>query len=252
MAVAVADVARVDSLTEQFGRQRLENSSVRRSESLASQLSVHDDGVDVQLVPHSGAWIICESRTHTKNNRHGRQANHEGKVRQCAVGRNLQDLHIRESPHLVGEVRVVKVVGNKRNYKRFQTVNLPRGEDGYAHDKQEPKTEGDKRNEALDLSSSSDDELRELFTSKVKSPALHGKTDGADNYLVQQSGSAQDLSDKSDSRRKRYKISRGSLKKKIKISRPYLDLEKMEERRLDDLETGGKSPENIFHPIYRM
>ena len=254
MAAAVADVARVDSLTEQFGRQRLENSSAHRSENLASQLSVDDDGADVQLAPHSGAWIICE-RTHTKN-KHARRANHWGKVCQCAVGRNLQDLHIKESPHLVSEVRVIKIVGDKRNSKRIETVKLPRGEEGYAHDKQEPNTEDGKRNEALDLSSSSDDELRELFTSKVKSPeqytAIHGKEDGADNYLVRQSGLAQGLSDKSDCRRKRYKIGRGSLKKKIKISRPYLDLEKMEERRLEDLEAGGKNPENIFHPIYRI
>ena len=255
MAAVVADVTRVDSLTEQFGRQRLEDSLARRTESLGSQLSAaaaDNHAVDVRLASNGSAeWIICE-RPHTKS-KFENHANHTIKAQR--VGRNLQHLDVRESSQLISEVCIVKVVGNKRNLKRNQTVkpSMSRKKE-CAFDKQ--NTACNKREEALDLSSSSDDELRELFKSKFKPSeqdrSLQGKSDGTDNYSARKNGSAQDQSDKIDARRKRYKTSRGSLKKKLKISRPCLDLEKMVERRLEDLQTDEKNPETIFHPIHHM
>ena len=253
MAAVLADVPRVDSLTEQFGRQLLEDSLAHRTESLGSQLSAADNHVvDVRLASsRSAEWIICE-RPHTRSKPRN-HANHRIKAQRVSC--NLQHLDVRESPQLVSEVCIVKVVGNKRNLKRNQTVKP-----SMSHKKESAfdkhSTTCDERDEALDLSSSSDDELRELFESKAKPSeqdrALQGKSDGIDNYSAGKNGLARDHSDKIDARRKRYKTSRGSLKKKLKISRPCLDLEKMVERRLEDLKTDGKYPESIFHPIHHM
>ena len=252
MAAVVADVTRVDSLTEQFGRQRLEGNFARRTESLGSQLSAPDNHtVDVRLASNGSEWIICE-RPHTISKQEN-LANQTIKAQR--VSRNLQNFDVRESPQFVSEVCIVKVVGNKRNLKRNQTVKPSVSlKKECAFDKL--NTACNEQDEALDLSSSSDDELRELFKSKVKPSeqdrALQGKSDGSENYSARKNGLAQDQSDKIDTRRKRHKTSRGSLKKKLKISRPCLDLEKMVERRLEDLKTDGKNPESIFHPIHQM
>lgn len=252
MAALVADVTRVESLAEQFGRQRLEEGLAHRAESLSSQLSVDNNAPDVKFLPHHSAWLICErAPSKSKQERHTNQG-----IKQYKTSRNLQHLNDRESPQLVSEVRIVKV-NNKRNFKRTQAVKPSRGEKEYALDKEKLNTVCNEEGEGLDLSSSSDDELRELFLCEAKPAEMDstrlGKAGGAEDDSARPTGLLMDqISDKSDTRRKRNKICRGSLKKKIKISRPCLDLEKMLARRLEDLKTDNKKPENIFHPIHQM
>ena len=251
MAALVADVTRVENLTEQFGRQRLEEGLGHRAENLVSHLSAENSTSDVRFSSHRGKWLICDGTP--ANSKHERRAS-QG-IEQHSVSRHLQQ---RESPQLVSEVCIVNVVGNKRNLKRNQAVKSTRGEKEYilaAKDKFSSvcNAEGD---EGFDLSSSSDDELRELFLCKVKPPEmdsdLQEKANSAEVLSAQLTVLARDQGDKADTRRKRNKLYRGSLKKKIKFSRPCLDLEKMEARRLEYLKTDNKKPENIFHPIHQM
>lgn len=254
MATLIADVTRVESLAEQFGRQRLEEDLqqvTRRAEILGSQLSP-DKAANVRLSSHHSAWLICE-RTPTKS-KHESYTNH--RIKEQFASRNLQHLNGRERPQLVSEVRIVKFVSNKRNLKRNQAVRPSRGEKEFIFDKDKLNIVSNERDEGLDLSSSSEDELRELFGGKAKPSEVESapqrKAEDTGTFLARPSALDKDQNDKQDTRRKRNKICRGSLKKKVKISRPCLDLEKMLARRVEDLKTDSKDAENIFHPIDQM
>lgn len=249
MATVIADVTRVDSLTEQFGRQRLEDGLARRPENFDSQLSHACTDIDVRFesaLPN--AWIIRESAPSIS--KHERHANRENKDR-CA-SRNLQDLFIKSSTQRVSEVRIMKVVSNKRSLKRnLQMIaSTSRVEKEFVLDKAKlnlgyKETEEEEQlNEAFDLSSSSDEELRDLFARcKERAGMFQGEKTCDRLSTMPQAG---------ETKRKRNKICRGSLKKKIKISRPCLDLEKMVARRLEDLGTDRKYAENRFHPIHQV
>ena len=253
MAAIVADVARVDNLTEKFGRQRLEEGLAYRAESLGSQIATNNNARDIKLASHHSAWLICQSppakgklerrtRTSQASKTHG-------------VSRNLLNLNDRESPPVVSEVRIrVKFGGSKRpNLKRNQAAKPFKEENGYEVDRGKLNAVLREDYGGLDLSSSSDDELRELHSCKTEAleTSLEGKAESAEVLSAQPlSGLAKDQSEK-DTRRKRNRICRGSLKKKFKISRPCLDLEKMLARRVKDAEN-DKTPESIFHPIHHM
>lgn len=254
MAALVADLTRVDNLTEQFGRQMLEEGLAYRAESLGSQLAANNNAGDVRFTAHHSAWLICE-RTPAKPGKFERRTSQANKTH--SVSRNLVHLRTdRESPPLVSEVRIVKVGSSKRSLKRNQVEKSSKDENGYELDKKEFKNivlkEGDG---GFDLSSSSDDELRELYSCKTEPLETNFKTSnaaGCPELLspTRSPGFAKGQNDK-DTRRKRNKICRGSLKKKFKISRPCLDLEKMLARRVEDMGT-DKIPESIFHPIHQM
>jgi len=253
MAAIVADVARVDNLTEQFGRQRLEEGLAYRAESRSSQLATSNNtrDVNVKLASHHSAWLICQ-RPPAKGTLE-RPTSQAGKTH--GVSRNLLHLNDRESKPVVSEVRIVKFGSSKRpNLKRNQAAKPPKEEDaGYEVDRGKLNAVLREDYGELDLSSSSDDELRELNSCKIEAlqTNFERKAEGAeDNSARLPPGLAKDQSEK-DTRRKRNKICRGSLKKKFKISRPCLDLEKMLERRAKAAEN-DKTPESIFHPIHQM
>lgn len=238
MAAIVADVARVDNLTEQFGRQRLEEGLAYRAESLGSQLATNNNASDVKLASQHSAWLICQ-RAPAKNKLERRM----GQVSKMhGVSRNLLHLNDRESPPVVSEVRIVKFGSSKRpNLKRYQATKPSTEENGYEVDRSKLNAILREDYGGLDLSSSSDDELRELHSCKTE--ALETNFEGkAESVEVLSAG-------EKDTRRKRNKICKGSLKKKFKISRPCLDLEKMLARKVKDVEN-DKTPESIFHPIH--
>ena len=252
MAAIVADVARVDNLTEQFGRQRLEEGLAYRAESLDPQLTANNKARDVKLATHHSAWLICQSST--AKGKLERRTSQASKMH--CVSRNLLHLNNRELSPVVSEVRIVKFGSSQRpNLKRNQVAkpSNSKHENGYEVDR-------GKLNDVLssedygelDLSSSSDDELRELHTCKTEALETNfGKTESAEVLLARPPpGLAKDQSEK-DTRRKRNKICRGTLKKKFKISRPCLDLEKMLARRVNDAQN-DKTPDSIFHPIHQM
>ena len=252
MAAIVADVARVDNLTEQFGRQRLEEGLAYRAESLGSKLATNNNARDVKLAAHHSAWLICQSPpAKGKLERRTSQAN-----KTHSVTRNFLHLSDKESCSVVSEVRIVKFGSSKRpkyNLKRNQAAKPSKEDNGYVVDRGKLNAELRDDYGGFDLSSSSDDELRELNSCKTEAleTNFEGKTESAEILSAPPPpGLAKDQSEK-DTRRKRNKISRGSLKKKFKISRPCLDLEKMLARRVKDAES-DKTPENIFHPIHQM
>lgn len=250
MAAIVADVARVDSLTEQFGRQRLEEGLAYRAESLGSKLATNNNTRDVKLAAHHSAWLICQSPpAKGKLERQTSQAN-----KTHNVTRNFLQLSDKKSCPVVSEVRIVKFGSSKRpNLKRNQAAKSSKEDNGYVVDRCKLNAELRDDYGGFDLSSSSDDELRELNSCKTEAleTNFEGKAKSAEILSARPPpGLAQDQSEK-DTRRKRNKISRGSLKKKFKISRPCLDLEKMLARRVKDAEN-DKIPESIFHPIHQM
>lgn len=252
MAAIVADVARVDNLTEQFGRQRLEEGLAYRAESLGSKLATNNNARDVKLAAHHSAWLICQSPpAKGKLERRTSQAN-----KTHSVSRNFLHLSDKESCPAVSEVRIVKYGSSKRpNLKRNQAAKPLKKDNEYSvvHDRCKLNAELRDDYGGFDLSSSSDDELRELNSCKTEAleTNFEEKAESAEILSVRPPpGLAKDQNEK-DTRRKRNKISRGSLKKKFKISRPCLDLEKMLARRVKDAEN-DKTPENIFHPIYQM
>jgi len=248
MAAIVADVARVDNLTEQFGRQRLEEGLAYRDESLATNNNARD--VNVRLGSHHSAWLICQ-RPPAKGTleRLTSQAS-----RTHGVSSNLLHLNGRESPPVVSEVRIVKFGSSKRpNLKRNQAAKPSKEENGYGVDGGKLNAGLREDHGGLDLSSSSDDELRELTSCKIKAlqTNFEGKAESAEVLSTRLPPAlAKDQSEK-DTRRKRNKVCRGSLKKKFKISRPCLDLEKMLARRVKDAEN-DKTLESVFHPIHQM
>lgn len=248
MTALVADVSRVDNLTEQFGRQRLEEGLAYRAESLGSQLAANNNTSDVRLASHHSAWLICE-RTPAKG-KFERRSNQADKAH--SVSRNLLHLNDKKSPPHVSEVRIVKVGSNKRNLKRNQVAKPAKEDNGFELVKDRLKIVLKEGDGGLDLSSSSDDELRELNSCKVEATETNfeGNAESTETLWTRPSGLAKDQGDK-DTRRKRNKNCRGSLKKKFKISRPCLDLEKMLARRVEGTEN-DKAPESIFHPIYQM
>ena len=250
MAAIVADVARLDNLTEQFGRQRLEESLAFRAESLGSQLTTNNNARDVKLASHHSAWLICQ-RAPAKNKLE-RRTSQASKMH--GVSRNLLHLNDRESPPVVSEVRIVKCGSSKRpNLKRNQAAKSSMEENGYEVDRSKLNAILREDFGGLDLSSSSDDELRELHSCKTEAleTNFEGNAESAELPSAQPPpGLAKDQSEK-DTRRKRNKICRGSLKKKFKISRPCLDLEKMLARRVKDAEN-DKTPESKFHPIHQL
>ena len=251
MAALVADVTRVDNLTEQFGRQRLEEGLAYRGESLGSQLAKNSDTSDVRLATHRSAWLICK-RTPAKGKLE-KLSSQASKTH--SVSHNLLHRNGRESPSLVSEVRIVKVgSGAKRNFKRNHAVIPAKEENGFEliGDKQNIVLKG-AADGGLDLSSSSDDELRDLYSCKTEEleTNFEGNAESAEVLLTRPPGLAIDQVDK-DTRRKRNKMCRGSLKKKLKTSRrPCLDLEKMLARRVEDRED-DQAPESMFHPIHQM
>ncbi|KAL9969336.1 hypothetical protein ACROYT_G021537 [Oculina patagonica] len=245
MAALVADVSRVDNLTEKFGRQRLEEGLAYRAESLGSQLAANNNTSDVRLASRHSAWLICE-RTPAKGKLE-RRSNQAGKTH--SVSRNLLHLSDSESRPVVSEVRIVKVGSSKRNLKRSQVAKPAKEDDRFELVKDRLKIVLKEGDGGLDLSSSSDDELRELNSSKIEATETNFEGN-AESTKTRQAGLAKDQGDK-DTRRKRNKNCRGSLKKKLKISRPCLDLEKMLARRVESTEN-DKAPESIFHPIHQM
>lgn len=250
MAAIVVDVARVDNLTEQFGRQRLEEGLAYRAESLGSQLATNNNARDVRLASHHSAWLICQRPpAKGKSEKRTSQAS-----KTDGVSRNLLHLNDRESPPVVSEVRIVKFGSSKRpSIKRNQAAKPSKEENGYEVDRGTLNAVFREDDGGLDLSSSSDDELRELNSCKTETleTNFEEKAESAEILSARPPpGLAKDQSDK-DTRRKRNKICRGSLKKKFKISRPCLDLEKMLARRVEDAEN-DKTPESIFHPIHQM
>ena len=250
MAAVVADVARVDNLTEQFGRQRLEEGLAYRTESFGSQLATNNNARDVKLASHQSAWLICQ-RTPAKGKLERRRSQAS---KTHGASPNLLHLNDRESPPVVSEVRIVKFGSSKRpNLKRNQAAKLSKEENGYEVDSGNLNAVLREDYGGLDLSSSSDDELRELHSCKTEAleTSFERKAESAEVLSARPPpGSTKDQSEK-DTRRKRNKICRGSLKKKFKISRPCLDLEKMLARRVTDAEN-DKTPESIFHPIHQM
>lgn len=247
MAAIVADVARLDNLTEQFGRQRLEEGLAYRAESLASQLATNNNSRDVKLASRHSAWLIWPAKSNLE-----RRTSQASKMH--GVSRNLQHLNDRESPPVVSEVRIVKCGSSKRpNLKRNQAAKHSTEQNGYEVDRSKLNAILREDYGGLDLSSSSDDELQELYSSKTKAleTNFEGKAESAELLSAQPlPGLAKDQIEK-DTRRKRNKNCRGSLKKKFKISRPCLDLEKMLARRVKDVEN-DKTPESIFHPIHQL
>ena len=250
MATVVADVTLVERLTEQFGHQRLEERfSNRRAESRGSQFFGLVNNVHVKFGSvHPSSWILREKATtigkHTRHTNHGNEAG-------CA-SRDVQELFVIDSPQQrISEIRVVK-----RNLKRIHEAGniSSRAEKESAFDKEKfgTKCRETDCNEQDDASSSSDEELRDLFSRDEKlvttdmsvGESVYVKC----NPLLRPTGSDH----ASATRRKRYKICRGNLKKKIKISRPCLDLEKMEARRLKDIDIDGTKRESIFHPIHQV
>lgn len=250
MAALVADVTRVDKLTEQFGRQRLEEGLAYGADSLGSQLAANNNAGDVTFTKHHSAWLICErSPVRGKLERRTGQGN-----KTHGVSRNLPHLSHRRSPPLVSEVRIIKVGSNKRIIRRTQIANPSKKEDEGELDKDKLYVALREGDEGLDLScSSSDDELRELYSYKTEpfETNSEGNADNGEIHSTRLPGLVKGQSDK-DPRRKRNKFCRGSLKKKIKISRPSLDLEKMLERRVEDMGSGKGPENNIFHPIHQM
>ena len=249
MATVVADVTLVERLTEQFRLQRLEERfPSHRAESRGSQVFGLDNNVHVKFgSAHASSWILREKAT--TRSKHERHTNHGNKAG-CA-SRNVQELFVIDSPQQgISEIRIAK-----RNLKRIhQAVNISsRAEKESAFDKEKFSTECEETdyNERDDALSSSDDELRDLFTRDEKlgvTDASMGESVNVKcNPLLRPTGSDH----ASERRRKRCKICRGNLKKKFKVSRPCLDLEKMEARRLKDTDNNGTKPESIFHPIHQ-
>lgn len=248
MAALVADVTRVESLTEQLGRHSLDEDLIQRTEKnfVSTQISPDNSASDVRISSHlADTWLGVVDRTPINSKYNKREA--QG-IKQHIVSRKLQPLNLRETPKLVNEVRIVKFVSNKRNLRRNHAVKLER-----EYEKDALKTRYGRVEEGFDQSSSSDDELRELFLCNAKTPEMDKEMQENSNSAevnFRAAGLVEEKVDKADTRRKRNKMCRGSLKKKIKISRPCLDLEKMEARRLDDLKIDNKRPESIFHPIH--
>lgn len=251
MAALVADVTRVESLTEQLGRHSLDEDLIQRTEKnfVSTQISPDNSASDVRISSHlADTWlgIVDRTPTNSKYNKRGAQG-----IKQHIVSRKLQPLNLRETPKLVNEVRIVKFVSNKRNLRRNHAVKLEK--DGREYEKDALNTRYGRVEEGFDQSSSSDDELRELFLCNTKTTEMDKEMQENSNSAevnFRAAGLVEEKVDKADTGRKRNKMCRGSLKKKIKISRPCLDLEKMEARRLDDLKIDNKRPENIFHPIH--
>lgn len=245
MAALVADVTRINNLTEKFGRQRLEEGLAYSPEScLGSQLATNNNTSEVRFASHHSAWLICE-KTPAKDKLGKRSKAH-------SVSRNLLHLSDRESPPVVSEVRIVKVGSSKRNLRRNQAARSPNEENGFELVKDRLNIVLKENDGGLDLSSSSDDELRELNSRKNAAieTNFEENAESAETLCTQSLSSAKEQGDK-DTRRKRNKICRGSLQKKFKVSRPCLDLEKMLTRRVEETEN-NKTPENIFHPIHQM
>lgn len=245
MAALVADVTRINNLTEKFGQQRLEEGFAYSAESyLGSQLATDNNTSEVRFASHHSAWLICE-RTPAKGKLEKRSKAH-------SVSRNLLNLSDRESPPVASEVRIVKVGSGKRNLRRNQAAKSANEENGFELVKDRLNIVLKENDGGLDLSSSSDDELRELNSCKNEAleTNFEENLESAETLCTRSSSLAKDQGDK-DTRRKRNKICRGSLKKKLKVSRPCLDLEKMLTRRVEETEN-NKTPENIFHPIHQM
>lgn len=252
MATLLADVTRVDNLTEQFGRQRLEDGLAYRAEDLGSQFASNNNASDIRVASHHSAWLFCE-RMPTKGKLERRSSQVKQASKTHSASRNLLHLNDSESPPLVSEVRIVKVGSSKRNLKRNQATKHADEENGFELVKDRLNIVLKEGDGGLDLSSSSDDELRELYSCKTETleTNLERKAESAETlWSPRPSCLAKDQGDK-DTRRKRNKICRGSLKKKFKISRPCLDLEKMLARKVEGTEN-DKAPESIFHPIHQM
>ena len=246
MAALVAEVTRVDKLTEKFGRQRIEEGLVYGAEKIGSQLAANNSASDVAFTEHHRAWLICERpRVRGKPERRTGQAN-----KPRVASRNLPHLTHRKSPPLVSEVRIIKVRNSKRGLSQSQNPSEREDESRFDKDRLYVTLGGS--DEGFDLSSSSDDELREFYSCKTE--LLEANSDGnldvSEKHSIRLPDLVKDQSDK-EARRKRNKIYRGSLKKKLKVSRPSLDLEKMLARRMEDTRS-DKGPENIFHPIHQM
>lgn len=246
MAALVADVTRVDKLTEKFGRQRIEEGFVYGAEKTGSQLAANNNAGDAAFTEQHRAWFICERPpVRGKPERRTGQAN-----KPRGASRNLPRLTHRKSPPLVSEVRIIQVRNNKRGISQNQDPSEREDESKLCKDRFYISLRDN--DEGFDLSSSSDDELRELHSCKTEFLEANpdGNLDAAEEHSIRLPDLVKDQSDK-DARRKRNKIYRGSLKKKLKVSRPSLDLEKMLARRMEDMRS-DKGPENIFHPIHQM
>ncbi|KAK2570629.1 hypothetical protein P5673_004313 [Acropora cervicornis] len=166
MATVVADVTLVERLTEQFGHQRLEERfSSRRAESRGSQFFGLVNNVHVKFGSvHPSSWILREKATTiSKHKRHTNHGNEAG-----FASRDVQELFLIDSPQQrISEIRVVK-----RNLKRIHEAGniSSRAEKESAFDKEKFSTKCRETdcNEQDDASSSSDEELRDLFSRDEK------------------------------------------------------------------------------------
>ena len=250
MAALVADLGHVESLTEQFGRQRLDQDRFFNAESLRTQFAANNSISELQLSPQPSAWLIyngtSEKDAHAIDTVRAYKSNREDNE---LVGSDV-------SQPLLFQSGVAGYISSKRTIKRSQCFKASQEKMQITGIKAEiSNTARSERDERIDFSSSSDDELRDLFLFQLKTKHAAEDDRRKESHSELRLTPPQGLTIKDpvqkDNRRKRYKTCRRTLKKKLKTSRPCLDLEKMLGKRMED-ERSEKKSESFFLPIHQL
>lgn len=253
----VADVSYLDNLTEKLGRQRLDDgfSHAGAGESLHRTQPVPD----FHLTPRQKALLICKPRDLDFSL--GKDSSKPGLYSRgflrLETGACSKSAFVTETSVRRNKLAPMKrFAASKRSFLRCDSPDITR--QTYTSEAAAVSRELD--SDSGNLSSSSDDELRELFirsTNQFKTKPREGikseKTRSDPALSSAQSpgisfSANMDVNEK-DNSRKRNKTTRGNLKKRQKFSRPSLNLEKMLAARIGK-ELGNNRPESSFFPIH--